>query len=278
MSGYTDEMAELKNQVVGLIRFSYLARSGGWNIKVSAEKHKKDMFSAKRMALRFRLFERLTLKSMDDQTDQDFKCIVLCSSEMPEKYQERLLDLIEEHPNLSYLALPPMQHHIAIAKAFSQARDEEMDYFTSFRLDDDDMLQRTYIENLKSKVELASALIEPDKPLVTSFNFGLFLEKGPQENTVYDVIERTPGAQGTAMTTRVGEPRNIFSRNHRKLPAFFRTVSYVDGPVWLRTVHSNNIANPKITGRDHMVEEGRVEELLNQHFNITLEEVAALEL
>ena len=271
-------MAELKNQVVGLIRFSYLAQSGGWNIKVSAEEHKKDMFSAKRMALRFRLFERLTLKSMDDQTDQDFKCIVLCSSEMPEKHQERLLDLIEDHPNLSYLSLPPMQHHVAVAKAFAQARDEEMDYFTSFRLDDDDMLQRTYIENLKSKIELAKPMIEPDKPLVTSFNFGLFLEKGQPENSVYDVIERTPGAQGTAMTTHTGDHRNIFSRNHRKLPAFFRTVSHVDGPAWLRTVHSNNIANPKITGRHHMIEDERVEELLNTNFNMTLEELKLLTL
>jgi hypothetical protein len=271
-------MASLNNQVVGLIRFSYLAQSGGWNIKTSAEKHKKDLYSTKRMALRFRLFERLTLTAMNDQTDQGFKCIVLCSSEMPEIYQERLLNLIEDHPNLSYVSLPPMQHHVAVSKAFAQARDEGVDYFTSFRLDDDDMLQKTYIENLKSKIELAKPFIEPEKPLVTSFNFGLFLEKGQQENTVYDVIERTPGAQGTAMTTTIGDHRNIFSRNHRKLPAFFRTISHVDGPVWLRTVHSNNIANPKITGRHHMIQEGRVEELLNTNFNITLDELKTMKL
>ncbi|MBL4749312.1 MAG: hypothetical protein JKX71_01785 [Amylibacter sp.] len=271
-------MTYLNNQIVGLIRFSYLAQSGGWNIKKPMGQHKRQLYSAERMDLRFRLFENLTVPSMTYQTDKNFKCIVLCSSEMPEAYQERLLDIIEDHENLVYLALPPMPHHVAISEAFEMLKDDSFEYFTSFRLDDDDMLQKTYIETLKNKIEMAKGLIDPHTPMVTSFNFGIFLERTAQGNRIYDVTERTPGAQGTAMTTHISDTRNIFSRNHRKLPAFFKTVSHIDTPVWLRTVHSNNIANPTITGRHHLVEAGRVAELLDMHFGLTVEQVMALTL
>lgn len=217
-------MAHIKNQIVGLIRFSYLASSGGWNIQTSAEKHKEQLFDTQRMALRLRLFEKLTLPSL----------------------------------------------------AYQQAKDTSADLFTSFRLDDDDMLQKTYIENLKYRVETTHALIEPNKPLVTSFNSGLFLEKSVKGNIVYDVVERTPGAQGTAMTTLLNEQRNVFTRNHRKLPAFFRTVSYTEGPVWLRTLHSNNIANPKITGRSNLVEPNEAKNLLKVHFDLSMDDIDSI--
>jgi len=271
-------MAGVKNQLVGLIRFSYFAHSGGWNIKVSSDKHKSELFGKKRMALRFRLFEKLTLPSLRNQTDDDFKCVILGSDQMPENYQLKLLDLIEGHENISFLPMPPMQHHVAIGRALAQAKDSTADLFTSFRLDDDDMLRKTYIEDLKHKVELAERLIEPGKPLVTSFNSGMFMEKTKYGNIVYDVVERTPGAQGTAMTTRVDEARNVFTRNHRKLPAFFRTVSYIEGPVWLRTVHSNNIANPKITGRRNIIEPDKIENLLESNFGLTMQEIQKITL
>lgn len=271
-------MAGTKNQLVGLIRFSYFARSGGWNIKVSSDEHKSALFDKKRMALRFRLFEKLTLPSLLNQTDNDFKCVILGSDQMPENYQLKLLDMIEGYENISFLPMPPMQHHVAIAKALEQAKDSTADLFTSFRLDDDDMVQKTYIESLKHKIELSDRLIEPGKPLVTSFNSGMFMEKTEYGNIVYDVVERTPGAQGTAMTTHIDETRNVFTRNHRKLPAFFRTVSYIEGPVWLRTVHSNNIANPKITGRHNLIDPAKIENLLESHFGLTMQEVQKIAL
>ncbi len=271
-------MAQLNNQVVGLIRFSYLAKSGGWNIKVSNEKHKEELFSKQRMALRFRLFETLTVPSLAYQTDKDFKCIVLCSDQMPDAFTERLLDCLEGHENLIFMSLPPLPHHSAAATAFERLKNETAQLFTGFRLDDDDMLQKTYIENLKDKIERAGPFIEPNKPLITSFNFGLFLEKTKGGNQVFDVIERTPGAQGTAMTTYIDESRTIFSRNHRKLPAYFRTISHIDGPAWLRTVHSNNIADPKITGRDHLIEKDRITQLLDTHFGLSMDMVSALKL
>jgi hypothetical protein len=230
------------------------------------------------MALRFRLFETLTVPSMAYQTDTNFKCIVLCSDQMPEALKERLLDCIEGHENLIFMALPPMPHHTAAATAFERVKDQTAQIFTGFRLDDDDMLQKTYIENLKDKIERASPFIERHKPLITSFNFGLFLEKTETGNRVFDVTERTPGAQGTAMTTHIDEERTVFSRNHRKLPAYFRTVSHIDGPAWLRTVHSNNIADPKITGRDHLIEKDRIAQLLETHFGLSMDMIEGLEL
>ncbi len=271
-------MVHLNNQIVGLIRFSYLAEDGGWEIKVSSEEHKRQLFSQDRMSLRFEMFEKFTLPSIRYQTDKNFKCIVLCSTEMPEVYQERLLDLLDGDENLNLVALPPMPHHNAVSTVLNFAKDESYDYFTSFRFDDDDMLQRTYIENLKDKLERTKAIISRNDPLITAFNFGLFLEKNRNGNLIYDVIERTPIGIGVSMTTGLDDKRNIFSRNHRKLPSFFKTVSYIDGPVWLRTVHSYNDSNPHITGRKQIIEQNKIEWLLEQHFQLSWDELSRFDL
>ena len=261
----------MKNQVVSVIRFSYLSSDGGWRNDVTQDGYQEELFSEKRLDFRFRLFKDLTLPSLINQTDQDFTCVLLASSLMPEQYLERILDLVEPYPNIIVRALEPLPHNMAVQQVLDENRDPNTEYFTNFRLDDDDILAKTYIAQLKACNEKSKSLIEPNLPLVTAFNYGLFYEKTPDKNIIYGVIEHVPLGLCVAMTSMGREKKHIYARAHRRLPSFYRTLSFLEGPVWIRTVHSMNDSKANLTGRQRVFDEDEMSELLSSNFNITLE-------
>ena len=109
-------------QVIGLCRFSYLAR-GGFQVM-----HKDDaeraayLYAPERMEERFRTFESLTLPSIRAQTDPDFTFLIVTSHEMPATYLERLQDLTRDVPQTCLKLFPPRKHRPIMRKAINSVR------------------------------------------------------------------------------------------------------------------------------------------------------------
>jgi len=238
-----------ENQIVGLVRFSYISKGGFLHSSIPQEAQERKIFAPDRMERRFKFFETLAMRSLLHQNDQDFQCIFLISQSFPNEYRERLEALVAPLKGALVMDRPFSPQYRAIRSCYDSIRDKDYKYFTSFRLDDDDMLDTGFIGRIREMLPRAAMVKNDDKPVVLAFNKGLFLEVSKKGNRIFDGCERTPLGIGTAMITPLkNSGKNIYSRNHRKLPAFFTTFSEMTTPTWIRTIHVDNDSIPEFTG------------------------------
>ena len=267
-------MPAKENQIVGLVRFSYISKGGFLHSSNPQEEQERKIFAQERMERRFQFFENLALRSLLQQNDQDFSCIFLVSKSLPKEYRERLEDLVAPLQGGIVMERPFMPQYRAIRACYDSLRDETYKYFTSFRLDDDDMLDVGFIERIRKMLPPVARVKNDGEPVVLAFNKGLFLEVGTKGNRIFDGCERTPLGIGTAMITPLkNSGKNIYSRNHRKLPAFFTTFSEVSTPTWIRTIHVDNDSIPEFTGTLDNHTETEINTQLTDRFGISRKEL-----
>lgn len=256
------------NQVIGLVRFSYISKGGFAHSHDPMEAQEKLIYDPVRMERRFQLFEHFALRSLKHQTDQDFRCIFLITKTFPQSYRDRLEALVADWPGAVVMPQPFMPQFRAIRSCFEAVQDAGKDWVTTFRLDDDDMLDRFFVERVK-RLAVPLAQVKGDGPVVLAFNRGLYLDLTGKKNKVFDAVERTPMSVGTAMITPMMGGKNVYSRNHRKLPAFFTTYSDIDAPSWLRTIHRDNDSVPEFTGNKDEAEVVEVDRQLAESFGVS---------
>ena len=104
--------------------------------------YREKLFNTDRLEYKFKSFELITLPSIINQTNQNFIWYIYVSEYLPEKYKERLLNLIKDYPNIKCLFIKSF-------KEFNKLDYENMKFkYCTIRLDDDDGLNNTFIEEL----------------------------------------------------------------------------------------------------------------------------------
>ena len=232
----------MKNTVVGLCRFSYLAQGGFANAKLSLEDRVAMLFDPKRLDERFAMFETLCLPSLAAQTDRDFCLVVLSSQALPYPAKTRLRALAETYPFLSLAFLPPMGPLISTRRAFRKGWQDGCDYVTGFRIDDDDAVAVDYIARTRQMADraLADGWADGDNPVAISFHRGLYLNLAAPGAPIYDLSEPVPLGQATAMVTAADSTSNVYRWNHRRLAAHVRLQSDPRDLMYIRSFHDHN--------------------------------------
>lgn len=111
---------------------------------------KKKLFRKPRLDARFDFFSKVTLPSINKQTNQNYLWYIYASSFLPPNYQNKLLELTKSNLKIKVIFIDSM-------KEFAKIDYPESGYCT-MRLDDDDGLSPNFIElmnkykNKKGKV------------------------------------------------------------------------------------------------------------------------------
>ncbi|WP_151718381.1 glycosyltransferase [Gemmobacter serpentinus] len=263
------DRAKFRNQIIGLMRFSYPSKGGFAKDEPDMDALEAHLFDEARLARRFDLFENLTLPALLAQSDQDFRMVFLIGRNMPQAWTDRLSDLVAPLKGARIVAFQPMQHYLAIRKAYALATPDAATHVTGFRLDDDDAMDLDHIARMRRTVEALLPAAGPEVPLVTGCNRGFFLERKATGNEIYEVVEKTPIGLGLAMTTPKGVSENIFRRNHRFCGQFYNTFTEANTPAFIRTVHADNDSDPHASGRIEKSAWEDVAPLLESHFPFT---------
>lgn len=260
-----------KNQIIGLMRFSYPSLGGFVTKNESADQIEARLYEDARLERRFHLFENLALPSLLAQSDQDFRMVFLVGQSLPSQWRDRLNDVIAPLKGARVVALASLPHYMAVRRAFNFATPDAATHVTGFRLDDDDALDIDHIARMRRTVEAMLPAVGMDAPLVTGCNRGFFLERKASGNEIYEVVEKNPIGLGLAMTTPRGVSENIFRRNHRFCSQFYNTFTEANTPAFLRTVHSDNDSDPHASGRIEKSLWEDVAPMLESHFPFTAE-------
>lgn len=263
-----------RNRIVGVVRFSFPALDAFRKTPTEAAAAKAMLYDPGRLDRRFALFESLMLPSMAAQTDQDFQLGFVIGDDFPAPYRARLEARLQRLPNAYIHAHEAAPNYRATHSAFKAADLSGASHLTSFRLDDDDAMDRNFIARLRRQAELLFPLTG-GVPFAIGQNHGFWLETGGKGGRIYDVNERTP-ACGVALVSGVKSGLTVYIRNHRDLAERFNTYLDATTPAFIRSVHRDNDAAPHVAGIRNTLTEAQIEALVEKHFPFTVKQLLAM--
>ncbi|RLF50229.1 MAG: hypothetical protein DRN24_06895 [Thermoplasmata archaeon] len=130
-----------------ITRFSiYDPKFRGFRISTdyNQKEYEKRLFDKDRLNHKFDTFQNITLPSIIDQTSDDWEWLIYTSDRLPNEYMKRLQMLVEDYRNIK----------INTVKDFPEFFKKNLTYnyedsFATVRLDDDDGLNKCFVEKLQ---------------------------------------------------------------------------------------------------------------------------------
>lgn len=186
---------------------------------------------------RFEIFDKYTFPSINTQSDNDFYWILLLNAKTPQKFRDKL----EEYKKnatmkmiLAYIDCTKIQPKIPdILKNYI---DITTRYILTCRCDNDDMLAKEYISNMKQQFRPINNLFID---LIRGYNFNhadqsLNTYKCRSNHFIGYVEDLN---KNTFTTVLNGEHAFIEERG------FIRRIDNKTSPIWCEIIHDTNITN-----------------------------------
>ncbi|SCZ65263.1 Putative rhamnosyl transferase [Epibacterium ulvae] len=267
---------KIQLQIVGLVRFSMLSPTFNTRRFSSLEDAIAQLFTTERMELRFRLFEQLCLPSLLRQSDKNFQLVILTSDQMPTRYLERLLALIDPHPQVICYAPSPIKHYNQIQNGYELAHLDGATHKALFRLDDDDGVDRDFIKRTRRLAEALIPVQETEEPFILCGNRGFYAIKSSDGVDVFDACEPSPLSTGATLVGKVERKFNPYRRNHRRYAQHYSVYSDLSTPSFIRTMHGDNLSSVARLGQTHQMSTREIRKQLKTHFKLSPEHLKDL--
>lgn len=261
-------------QIKGLVRFSYVSENGFYVARHGIEQARQYLYAPERLDLRFRFFERVCLPTLRFQTDRDFDIGVLVGHCLPDAARARLDDLLRDVTGARIISKPPLPHFQAAKEAFDELPGRpESTHTATIRLDDDDGLHKTAVARIRALAKQMLAARDSAAPFVIAFNRGIYVYmRNPLK--LEERFERNPLSVGTTLVAPKSRPLNVFKRNHRRLAEFFDTYTDVARPMFVRSVHEDNLSGANAKGRLGTMAESDLVAMMERDFGLVADELA----
>lgn len=221
-------MPQYELPVIGMCRFSFVGR-GDWKAYRDRDldhtaldfrsQKAAELYDETRMRQRFFTLERFLLKSMDAQQDNNFFLIILTSDLMPERFQQRLLE-ITKHRNYAIPVFSSASDvNAGMLPEINRLRDRYSSNLVQFRIDDDDCLSADYVLKLRQ----AAARFQDLECFSFSIPKGLVMTAySDTAPSYYELYQPFLGVGCALLPHRLD--RTVFSFGHfglmRRWPAF----------------------------------------------------------
>lgn len=195
------------------------------------------LYDETRMARRFFLFENLTLPSLVNQTDRDFRTVIMSSQAMPDRFRQRLTALAARLPG----AVVEFSHHERGDLAFHKfmvesAGHKGRGHSVHFRLDDDDALSVNYVARLRE----ISRILSPSTHITFPSGIFLFPASATEPTGTSMVQQRFLTAIGLATVNGGNFQKNPFQMMHGNVWTRWPVVSDPGFVAHIRSQHFDN--------------------------------------
>ena len=212
--------------------------SGGRKIEPTMEEKRAYLFDPARLRYRLWTFETFVLNSLANQTDRNFRHIVLTSDELPQGVRADLNRLSHSfgfeiwEVGLRTNVADLLEERLCVEPA-------EADFVATMRLDDDDALGREAVSTLRSLMPLPM-----DDCIVTWPNGMYLVDHGEGRFGFERLTRRDPPSCGLTRVSRTSTDwSTVYSAgNHRKVDEKFKVLSLPQRDAWLMTNHHDNVS------------------------------------
>lgn len=261
-------------QIIGLCRFSYPSLGGFQVEHENLEERIAYLYAPARLEERFALFETVHLPGIRAQTNPDFVYIVVTGEQLPQRYKDRLNDLLSDVPQARLLALPPMKHRPTMADSIRAHVTRADGPVVQFRLDDDDGVAIDFIEKLRTCAHDLKSLFEARGRTAIDFNRGYLMAHDNDGLKVSEVYQRlwTPAL---AVMFRQQAKTTVMNYAHHKLDQIMPTVSFSGETMFVRSYNRyNDSPFPKRLTNDLAAPDTEILKDLKKRFCVQPEVVA----
>lgn len=137
------ENLKVNLKIYFITRFSILDYNCKAWVMTSMEKdnYSKTLFADDRLNAKFEAFEKMTLPSIVNQTNQNYEWLILTSNYLPQLYMNRLKKDIEKYPQIKLFTVENMVEFKKIVKEYPYQK-----LYATVRIDDDDGLNVNYVK------------------------------------------------------------------------------------------------------------------------------------
>src|SRR5690349_13551625 len=177
------------------------------------------------------LFERFCLPTVRGQTRQDFKWLVLFAADTPRTFKAKI-ERLAEWPNFVPVYLAAGTEHVG-RLVVAPYLDGSPQTLITTRLDNDDGLCRTYVEEMR-RFAGVSARTVLQFPNGYVWNRGRIYLDRQEHNAFATLVEPLAGGAGSEYVT-------IYKGSHSDLHRLGPVVDVGDAPGWLQVVHGSNV-------------------------------------
>jgi len=193
----------IKEQVIGFVRYSQ---------KGFYENKDRNIFDAEYFEYRYTIFNNVTLKSFQQQTNPSFILLLLHSENMPFHYKERFFDLEKENPFIYNVFIKDTQESFNEVILNSEKYiSYEKDAAITFRIDNDDAVPTNFIENLSLFLNPAFVGSCINLPNI------LIVKRAQTNNYLVERRYFPSNSIGLAYVTSENNFKTIFDINHHHL-------------------------------------------------------------
>jgi hypothetical protein len=183
---------------------------------------------------RLDLFERFCLPTLRGQTRQDFTWLVLFAEDTPEAVKARVARYTQEWPNLVPVYLPAGLEHVG-RLVVAPYLDKTPQTLITTRIDNDDGLCRTYIEEVR-RLEQAKERTIAHFPVGYVWHRDRIYLDRQDHNAFTTLIEPLPQGVDSSYLT-------IYKGSHSDIHQLGRVVDLGQEPAWLQVIHDTNLEN-----------------------------------
>lgn len=228
-------------QVVFQTRYSFFG-SSGW--RSEASKNEAELFDAARLARRFELFRAMNLASLRDQTDADFKLLVLTSTRMPGDHLKLLTEACHDILGAGRSHILPRAPGSAgqWLRQYMQRELGNVSHSAQVVLDDDDAVSTDFVASVRCEAEHALRAMQPEAECVyLSYATGMTARFNADGSV--DLMDRVvPFTNlGLTLVAPTETRKNPFMLAHKKVARRHDVRVFYDRRPWyLRAVHDTN--------------------------------------
>ena len=235
-------MRPAKLQVLGLCRWSYPSQTGAFNnTGESLEALQSELYAAGRMAVRLFFLEHLVLPSLRAQSDPDFTLVLMMGETLPEPWRSRVLELVQDVPQVKPVFLPEGQNHMAACTALMRAhRDENADVVVEFRLDDDDAVASDFVAQLRGLYRQLRPIYKANKRVAVDFCRGFLFRCEDDGGVNYLPVEARLWTPALALYLPPDHPRSLLNYPHMRTWRSMPVLSLNKKPMFVRGAHGGN--------------------------------------
>lgn len=263
----------MRVQIIGLVRFAFTAKNGFRTPIKTWEDAQSVLFAPARMAFRLRMLEEICLRSIENQTDTDFKLVILTSASLPTRYLNRLKEIIAPLPNAE-IVMKPRQWMIQATQAAMQSVVEpDADYVVNFRLDDDDALAIDYVEQTRATAERLIAAGMAKVPTVLAHARGVYWDLAKGEDGLRLRTDTKPLGLACAMITSPEIAVNVFRWNHRDFARHFPMWMSPSQPMYIRSLHRYGDSEAVVPNWKKPMARADMDALLQERFRFDIEKL-----
>jgi len=231
------------------------------------------LFAPERLEPRFEMFEKITLRSLADQSDKNFDHMVLSSTFMPAPYRKRLSEMCADH--LGDRAKVIFRRYKFVDKVVHNFTTEtygDAGHVMQSVLDDDDAVSVDFVEAMRFEAETVLKTPYHSDP-ITFVTFPRGFTLGLRDGEEPWVAKRNvPFTNlGLCILKPPAHHKNLFNISHLKVgKRFGARMAGANRPFYIRTIHDHNDSRARhgeiMLSRDEILQQTRYFPLLANFF------------